>query len=743
MHTAIARVQSLVVVIATVACLPLCVSAQSPPPAANTANPLSTESLVQSARERASQGDTASALELLERATDQSPRDPDALYWRGVVLSRTTGLSMVDTPRRILAWHLLNRAANIDASNPRYLLELGRLRLHTPILRIEAERLFRRALSVAERNGDPLQIAEVAYELGQIKTRRYLSGRNRWFYTTNLIFDPIVAQRRLHYTREFLEQLSRPIDRAASVDRSEAEELFRRALVASPTHEPSATSLMLLLYDQKRFDEMQRIAEPLLHSNSGTSRLYFAAGLAGYRRGLMTDADSLYAKALSLLPPTHRAEILNIGRILRRGDSVRVAGLSDADRARTDSAFWEAADPMLSTPPNEARLEFLSRMAFADLFFTDAETNQLGWRTDRGLIVARYGEPPVIATFPPSTDADAGDAIGRVITVWFYPRAEVEFVFTGPPAINSAFFAGNYRDFAEERRDASPFMIDNLPMALAIDSLPTQVVRFRGRTSRETELLVAMAVNPSRLYGGAEIDRGTMELSVRVGPAAALRVAKVDTVRLSLPARSRVPFLWVDTLRTGEYRVRLEARDASVVGAMGRSHAELSLTPFDPSRLESSDLLIADRITAPASTRMSWHELGLKPRGDLTIAPRDTFSLYWENYGLRPGPDARLFFEVRLVVTLLELDRGTDPIRNLLGNIADAVGLSAVGDQQLGMRFDRNEALDGRDRVPGLVTIGLGTAPPGRYRLDVIITDKNSGQNTRAQRQFTIRRETS
>ena len=116
----------------------------------------STDWLVREALEKASLGDTASALDLLERATDQSPRNPEALYWRALMLSRTTALTIGDTPRRLLAGFLLNRANNIDPTNARYLIEMGRIRLKTPLLRVEAERLFRHALEVAETSSDPL-----------------------------------------------------------------------------------------------------------------------------------------------------------------------------------------------------------------------------------------------------------------------------------------------------------------------------------------------------------------------------------------------------------------------------------------------------------------------------------------------------------------------------------------------------------------------------------------------------------
>ena len=701
-----------------------------------------TDSLVREALDKAGLGDTASALDLLERATDQSPRDPEALYWRALMLSRTTALTIGDTPRRLLAGFLLGRANSIDPTNARYLIEMGRIRLKTPLLRVEAERLFRHALEVAEAASDPAQIAEVAYELGEIKERRYFTGRDRWMYTTtNVIFDPIASRARLHYTREFLEHLSQPIENSAHVDRQEAEDYFRRSLKSTPTHALSALALMGLLYDQRRFDEMQRIAAPLLATDSASPRVLMATALATYRLGQLGRADTLFTRALARFAPADRDEITHIGRITKKDDSVRIDGLSAADRARTDSAFWEAADPMLSTPQNEARLEFLARMAYADLRFTDDDMRQVGWRTDRGLIIARYGEPPIVATFPPSSDADAKDAVGRVITVWYYPRTEVEFVFTGPPAMNIAFFAGNHRGYAEEQRQEAPFLLDNVPMAMAIDSIQMQMSRFRGSTAAKGELLIVASIPTARLYKAAEIDRGSLETSLRIGPLAAMKIVRRDTLAIVLPAATKTARQWVDTLEAGaNYRVRVEVRDAAVSSAMARAQAELTMLEGATASLASSDILFADRYPNSGAVVGRWNTIKLTPRADLRFAQRDTFSVYWENYGLKPDAQGRVKYEVRLVVTLEEMDRGPNNVRRLFGSLSDAFGLSAVGDEQLGLRFERNEALAGRDRVPELVTLGLGSAPAGRYRLDLITTDHTSGQVTQTHRTFHLKR---
>lgn len=709
-----------------------------------------TAELVREGRAKAELGDTAAALELLERATDQSPRDPDALYWRSLVMLRTTELGLGDSMRRRLASKLLDRAADLDPDNPRYLLALGRLRLRTPLRRVEAERIFRKALAIAERTGDTAHVAEASRELGEVKRRRYLTGRDRRMYTGPNVFDPLQARERsrLHYTREFIEQLSIPISNVGDVDRIEAEEYFRRALRARPDDPASLLPLLDLLYDQRRYDEMLSLVRGTMAAHpagavAANARVHLAEGLAAFRLQRLADAEAAFNRGIALMLPGDRDELLNLGRILRRGDSVRVAGLADDVRARTDSAYWEANDPLLATPENEARLEFLSRMAYADLHFTDEDMRQAGWRTDRAMILARYGEPPVVATFSPQVNADARDAIGRVITVWYYPRPEVEFVFSGPPAFNYASFAGNYRDYAEERREIAPFGLENLPLALRVDTIPVQVARFRGATSRETELVVASAVPAGTLYADAPVDRSSLQLSLRAGPAGAMRLQRTDTIAVQLPAPRAVSRTVAIPMRADDVRARLEAIDPSLDGAVARAQVDLPALRTDSTTLAralvSSDLLIARRIPSPPRV-VRWPQLRLEPLGDLRLAQRDTFSVYWELYGLQPGANGRLDYEVQVSVTILSLDRGPDPIIRFFGGVSDLVGLSPVGDDRLSMRFTRDEAAPTGpdDRQPELITLGLGTSPAGRYRLTVTVTDRRTARTATSQRDFAI-----
>ena len=723
--------------VALLTLIPVLVGAQS-----RRASTPAADSLLTRALASAASGDTTTALDLLERANKLAGKDPEILYWRGLMLARTTFLRMGDIPRNILAWRLLDRAAELDPKNPRYLMEMGRIRLYTPLLRLEAERLFRKALRVAEESGDPGQIADVAWELGQIKHRRYATGRDRYLITSpGMLFDAAQAINQKHYTREFLEQHARPIEDVGMVDRSDAEEMYRRGLRALPTHEPNAVGLLGLLYDASRFQEMLEVVRPFIDAGTGSARLRFAAGLAAYRTGDPKAAERLFDDAFARLTADERNDALDLGRVLRRRDAQSYAALSPADRLQTDSAYWESADPLLSTSENEARLEFLARIALADLRYSDTDMRQTGWRTDRGLILLRYGEPPVVATFAPSSAADAPDAVGRIVTVWFYPRNERPFVFMGPPAMNYASFAGDMRGFAEENRENAPFLLDNVPLAASIDTVPMQVARLRGATDRTVGLVIAASVNTSSLYRTVEIERSALALSLRLGPPSRLRLAAVDTIPVTLPAPPRTAKTWTREVPPGRYRVRVEAQDVAVQGAAGRAQDEVDARDRVMGVFEISDMLLVDRVTPPEGPIAGYAAARVVPRGDLTFPQRDVFSIYWENYGLRPDKDGRVRIDVRVQVTLVDIDRSGDQAASrFLGNIADAVGLTKEGEQQLGLRFTREEPLGNRDRVPQITTIGLGTAPAGEYRLDLVVTDRESGSIARTSRTFHLSR---
>jgi hypothetical protein len=83
------------------------------------------------------------------------------------------------------------------------------------------------------------------------------------------------------------------------------------------------------------------------------------------------------------------------------------------------------------------------------------------------------------------------------------------------------------------------------------------------------------------------------------------------------------------------------------------------------------------------------------------------------------------------------LERG-GVVARIVGGVFDAIGTTAKGDDQVSVRYEVREALGGRDRVPGWISVDIEDAPKGTYVLELIVTDRHSGQSAVRRRVFTV-----
>ena len=698
------------------------------------------DSLLNVALSEARAGDTSKAIRTLERASRIAPRFAPAHFHRGLLISQTTRLGMGDVGRRTEAYRAINLALRFDRDNPFYLLELGRIRLKTPLLRVDAERLFRKAVAAAEERGDQRVLAEVHTELGQIYERRYLTMANRHMIVGDVhSFDPGGAMEDWHYTPDFLAQRTQKLQDAGEIDRRKAEEHLRLALAANPAHTTAAYSLLGLLYDLERFEEMVLLARETLRHEPRTPRLLMALGLALHRTDRDREARAMFDSATALISPAERADMFGLESVLRRESAKSYASLAADRQASLDSTFWATADPIRLTAVNEAHVEFLARVAYADLRFSSTEFGLEGWKTDRGDIHIRYGHPPVVATFAPT------DELGHVVTVWWYPESRLRFVFHGPPAMNSATFSGEFRSYAENVRYNTPVLFDNLRSRLRVDSVPVQVARFRG-SAGNTEVAIYADIPTGTMLGGIDVAQGSLETGLFLTDAAQRPIAETrDSAVVRPSGRDRLtPRAWTRELPAGQYAYRVEAREAAS-GRSARALADLDLTGYPSGQLTVSDILVARRIASrsggPAGGAEARADLLIVPNASLTFAPDDTMHLYWEVYGASRDSSGTARLEVAVAVNVTELARAPDLGARVLGGIADAIGLSEKGDDRILLRYSFDRAIpDESARIPNHLAIQLDNAVPGTYLLHLTIKDLVSNRTATQARSITIPR---
>jgi GWxTD domain-containing protein len=92
---------------------------------------------------------------------------------------------------------------------------------------------------------------------------------------------------------------------------------------------------------------------------------------------------------------------------------------TDEERAAAWDEFWRRRDPRPETPRNEALLDLMRRVREANREFQALEP---GWRTDRGRIYIRYGNPDQI-------DDHQGTADSPPVQIWHYYSRNLRFVF--------------------------------------------------------------------------------------------------------------------------------------------------------------------------------------------------------------------------------------------------------------------------------------------------------------------------
>jgi len=121
-------------------------------------------------------------------------------------------------------------------------------------------------------------------------------------------------------------------------------------------------------------------------------------------------------------------------------------GLTVEGKQRFLREFWRRRDPTPGTAANEAEDGFYRRIAEANQRFREGGAARIpGWRTDRGRVFIRYGDPDDVRR-DPQTGAD------RPWEAWKYTKSrELKFVFLDLTRL------GNYSlIYSNDRQERNP-----------------------------------------------------------------------------------------------------------------------------------------------------------------------------------------------------------------------------------------------------------------------------------------------
>jgi len=498
-----------------------------------------------------------------------------------------------------------------------------------------------------------------------------------------------------------------------------AERHLLRAVRTCPSDREAVQLLATLYVATDRFDELAALADVARIARPDAPDAWMLSGLAARRLDRSRSAEQAFEHALATMSASERARVQDISR------------LTPEDSNPNPDDFWAERDTRFLTDINERRLEHYSRVVTADLLFAFGDLP--GSETPRGQIYVRYGEPPLwrfvsLGPYaPPIYPGDPGDTARY--DVWQYKGFRYvfnDFYLGGrytlySPAADAYVFGGRLAQQAtsddatitdrrlrrENPEDATP-----QPGTIPLDGL---VSAFRG-TEGESEIVIVIGGKDTAPEG-----RRGLFLLRDDAPVA-------EDISDSTPIQTDDGWVETGTVRAlpGAYMLAIEVEAGDTYGVRRQ---RVTVRPFSSIGFEVSDLLLASSIEdaeagVPAPLQRRGH--AIVPTITSSYAPGDPLHLYAEVYGLT-----------------LRGGRSEASVETVLIPEDNRPGLRRVWDSitRRGGRTSYRVATDIAGDVPDeAVPLFIDTTgqPPGRYTLQLRITDRVADETVVAEREIVL-----
>ena len=439
--------------------------------------------------------------------------------------------------------------------------------------------------------------------------------------------------------------------------------------------------------------ESDRLADALAAAHACRADRWWCEALEGFARHAAGDdaaADTVYATALADMPAAQRCRWTDLTPLLDPPVRRRFSRLDCAARAAFSAHLWWLAQPLLSRPGNDRRVEHYARLTMVRMLERAGSPWASPLADDLRELTLRYGWP-VAWTGALDPEFDARDVSGheRLPAFHFFPSTDAEPEPGSSPwdisplrpheryaPLYAKTFEALTPDITVFRRGESTLVV------VAYDLSRDTVWRQQPDLSRVVVLARDEGLPPVLARAGDSNRKGVMV-------AQAPWPATIVGFEVTQPG----------TLHVGRARLALAQRTPSLVGTSG-------LLVFDP----------VDSVPGDLSAVLSL------AHGSATVAAGGRIGLYWEVYGLTPGEPV----ETQVSVT----PRHT----GLLRRVGSWFGL---GKRSRETELSWHESTDPETgMIHRAVIVDVSSLDPGRYGVSVTIAAR--GRNVTTARELEI-----
>lgn len=563
-------------------------------------------------------------------------------------------------------------------------------------------------------------------------------------------------------------------------DLQKVNDYAQSALDSDPLSHQAYLMKFRILAESKRFPEIDVLSAQMQEMLPENPYGWTMAGYSAFRQRNLERAETQFQAALEKMTYDLRRAYIDATSYFRDD----VAGQSGQDSVAFSLNYWVDNDPLHLTPVNERMLEHFARLTYSDLYYSDVYTDRIGWETDRGQFIARYGEPDLIARvtrkepgfsifdlseaqrregmFRPMPKTLEDDLLKESKTSdrferWVYGDESFQFYdtwWTGSYVLysRSAFAFSripNLRDDVIEARNyffKEPMRTNfRLPGARIPLTFVSTRMRVEGKTpdqssDAEMDVIVAQGVPvPYRPRQGAlnsPVRIGSFLTGLRHGMAGRYTEEFEYLESYSIVSLDNTMF-WShsNTLRVPSddtYTLSVEYQSlpsAAVYGVQRTDVAPLEGADEDGGPAVSDLLLcyyVEEGLQNPEFTEQGFRRYGheMFPAPDVLFSPGEPLYVYFEVYDLTSGNAGRSTFSIETVLVPAEKERGG--VSGLFSRLLSRKRTAAVS-----VTFDAegNTAV-----VPYYILLDTGDVEPGEYDLAIRIKDGLTGKTASSMR---------
>ncbi|MBI5731723.1 MAG: GWxTD domain-containing protein [Ignavibacteriales bacterium] len=453
--------------------------------------------------------------------------------------------------------------------------------------------------------------------------------------------------------------------------------------------------------------------------NKADKNIYLCLGLLYYKSRQLKESFEEYTKALKLMTNYELEDFtLYSVKFILESTFPELKDKSDWQLRSIINRYWKENDPLIISDYNERLLEHYSRVAYANLHFSLPRLYIDGWRTNRGEIVLRYGEPfSRFRVRPEIKFVGEKMVLDPKKEAWNYGNFTIRFA--------DLWMNGNFQ-FAD---DSQLILVDNLrrnnPTTFypkfegPIFDLPYQSYQFASKNRAQTDIFLSYEINfsDSSTTKGKFVDGYNIGLFMLDN-----NFNKKFENKKTVSSIEQTSNIAVNTLEmtlqplSGNLAFEMERKKDKGVMAY---HGKYNIRSFSGDELKISDVVLASTVETEQNINGAFkrNNISILPNPTKSFRKNDQFFLYYEIYNLTKNTNNITDFEQK--ITMQKKEEG-----GIISSLLSVVGLDKEG-----KRISLTSKYQTQERDPQMyLQLDMSKYEPGEYVITVTIKDIITGK---------------